>query len=203
MKLTDFGLSRKIDPDDPWLCTRCGSESYAAPELLVAAHSTADAEPPIPSLSRAPSDAHGAHFTYTPHAKQQQQQQQQPRSRTPGTYDGRETDAWALGVVLFALVTRALPFHPPLMLDAPPADADAERARRRWVLRVVRGEWAWPAPVVGELDQGEAHGVQLGRLGAVRNVVARLLVSDPRRRARVGALWEDPWMMGHGEAVVP
>ncbi|KAH9069425.1 hypothetical protein EDB83DRAFT_2518571 [Lactarius deliciosus] len=45
IELTDFGLSRKIDPDDPWLSTRCGSESYAAPELLIVAHSTiADAE---------------------------------------------------------------------------------------------------------------------------------------------------------------
>ena len=74
------------------------------------------------------------------------------------------------------------------MLDAPPADADAERARRRWVLRVVRGEWSWPAE-------------QQARFGAaVRNVVARLLVSDPRRRARVGALWDEPWMR-HDEAV--
>ncbi|KAI9436329.1 kinase-like domain-containing protein, partial [Lactarius indigo] len=61
VKLTDFGLSRKIDPDDPWLSTHCGSESYAAPELLP------------------------------------------PRARTPDTYDGRETDPRALGVVLFAL----------------------------------------------------------------------------------------------------
>ncbi|ETW85159.1 hypothetical protein HETIRDRAFT_244249, partial [Heterobasidion irregulare TC 32-1] len=60
VKLTDFGLARAIDPRDPWLTTRCGSESYAAPELLAAG-------------------------TYG------------------GTYDGRETDAWALGVVLFAL----------------------------------------------------------------------------------------------------
>ena len=185
VKLTDFGLSRKIDPDDPWLSTRCGSETYAAPELLVAAHSTADAEPPLPSLSRAPSDVH-----HTPYAHSAQHTRQPPRARTPGTYDGRETDAWALGVVLFALVTRTLPFDPPLMLDAPPADADAERARRRWVLRVVRGEWSWPTE-------------QQGRFGAaVRNVVARLLVSDPRRRARVGALWDEPWMR-HGEAVVP
>jgi protein-serine/threonine kinase len=76
------------------------------------------------------------------------------------------------------------------MLETPPADTDAERARRRWVLRVVRGEWAWPAE-------------PQGRFGApVRNVVARLLVSDPRRRARVGALWDEPWMR-HGDAVVP
>ncbi|KAI9436326.1 kinase-like domain-containing protein [Lactarius indigo] len=191
VKLTDFGLSRKIDPDDPWLSTRCGSESYAAPELLVAAHSTStDAEYPLPSLSRAPSDAHGTH-SHAPHTTKPS------RARTPGTYDGRETDAWALGVVLFALATRALPFDPPLMLDAPPADADAARARRRWVQRVVRGEWTWPvAPPVGE------EGAQLVRLTAVRDIVARLLVCDPRRRARVGALWDELWM-GHGGAVAP
>ncbi|KAI9443703.1 kinase-like domain-containing protein [Lactarius psammicola] len=204
VKLTDFGLSRKIDPDDPWLSTRCGSESYAAPELLVAAHTTTtDAEAPFSSLSRAPSDAHSS--TTHPHSIHAAPHTKQPRTRTPGTYDGRETDAWALGVVLFALATRALPFDPPLMLDAPPADADAERARRRWVLRVVRGEWAWPAPVVGEQEQGtgeEVRGAQLVRLTAVRDVVARLLVSDPRHRARVGALWDEPWMR-QGDAVAP
>ncbi|KAN0141066.1 hypothetical protein V8E53_000822 [Lactarius tabidus] len=105
------------------------------------------------------------------------------------------------GVVLFALVTRALPFDPPLMLDAPPADIDAERARRRWVLRVVRGEWTWPAPAVDEQAQGEPRGVQLMRLATVREVVARLLVSDPRRPARVGVLWDELWM--HGEAMMP
>ncbi|KAN0140648.1 hypothetical protein V8E53_001475 [Lactarius tabidus] len=123
------------------------------------------------------------------------------RARTTGTYDGREADAWSLGVVLFALVTRALPFDPPLMLDAPPADIDAERARRRWVLRVMRGEWTWPAPAVDEQAQGEPRGVQLMCLAAVRDVVARLLVSDPRRRAHVGALSDEPWM--HSESMVP
>ncbi|KIK59099.1 hypothetical protein GYMLUDRAFT_169952, partial [Collybiopsis luxurians FD-317 M1] len=33
IKLTDFGLSRFIDPARPLLTTRCGSEAYAAPEL--------------------------------------------------------------------------------------------------------------------------------------------------------------------------
>ena len=163
-----------------------------------------NAEPPLPSLSRAPSHAHGyIHFaSHAPHALKQ------PRAHTPGTYDGRETNAWALGVVLFALATRALPFDPPLMLDnAPPADIDAERARRRWVLRVVRGEWTWPVPAAGDEQklqvQGEPRGVQLMRLEKVRDVVAQLLVCDPRRRARVGALWDEPWMRTDEEAMVP
>ncbi|KAJ3768110.1 kinase-like domain-containing protein, partial [Lentinula raphanica] len=58
VKLTDFGLSRFIDPAKPLLTTRCGSEAYAAPELV---------------------------------------------SESAGGYDARETDAWACGVVLYAL----------------------------------------------------------------------------------------------------
>lgn len=97
-----------------------------------ATHSIADAEPPLPPLSHSPSDAHGTtHFANVPHAKY-------TRARTPRPYDGSETDAWELGVALFALATCVLPFNPSFMLDAPPADVDAQRARRRWVLRVVR-----------------------------------------------------------------
>ncbi|GME83205.1 unnamed protein product [Ambrosiozyma monospora] len=33
--LSDFGLSKKIDPVDPLLSTRCGSEDYVSPELLL------------------------------------------------------------------------------------------------------------------------------------------------------------------------
>ncbi|KAJ4493366.1 kinase-like domain-containing protein, partial [Lentinula lateritia] len=62
IKLTDFGLSRFIDPANPLLTTRCGSEAYAAPELVT------DSE-----------------------------------SENAGGYDARETDAWACGVVLYAL----------------------------------------------------------------------------------------------------
>ncbi|KAL7776450.1 hypothetical protein CFE70_006866 [Pyrenophora teres f. teres 0-1] len=66
--LTDLGLSRRIPapPESPLLTTRCGSEDYAAPEILLG----------------------------------------QP-------YDGRATDAWALGVLLYALMEGRLPFDPP------------------------------------------------------------------------------------------
>lgn len=48
-----------------------------------------------------------------------------------------------------------------------------------------------------------AQRVQLTRLEKVRDVVARLLVCDVRRRACIGALWDEPWMRVDKEAMVP
>jgi len=86
--LTDLGLSRRIPdpPESPLLTTRCGSEDYAAPEILLG----------------------------------------QP-------YDGRHTDAWALGVLLYALMEARLPF------DAPPNKPE----RSRNTHRIARCDWIW------------------------------------------------------------
>ena len=90
VKLTDFGLSRFIDPAAPLLSTRCGPEAYAAPELV---------------LRRSSVSAQGA---------------------GEGYYDGRQTDAWACGVVLYALATRQLPFdNPPPWLPSSNAPSRA------------------------------------------------------------------------------
>ncbi|KAF9401645.1 hypothetical protein BGZ94_005152 [Podila epigama] len=35
VKLTDFGLAKVIEPNAPLLTTRCGSEDYAAPEIIL------------------------------------------------------------------------------------------------------------------------------------------------------------------------
>lgn len=59
IQLTDFGLAKEVGPTDPPLTTRCGSDSYAAPEIIMGRE-----------------------------------------------YDGRKTDSWACGVVLFALLVR-------------------------------------------------------------------------------------------------
>ena len=86
--LTDLGLSRRMPdpPESPLLQTRCGSEDYAAPEILLG----------------------------------------QP-------YDGRSTDAWALGVLLYALMEGRLPF------DAPPGKPE----RSRNTHRIARCDWIW------------------------------------------------------------
>ncbi|BEJ12474.1 hypothetical protein CspHIS471_0209340 [Cutaneotrichosporon sp. HIS471] len=154
VKLTDFGLARFIRSSSPLLQTRCGSEAYAAPEVVMG-----------------------------------------------NVYDGRKTDAWALGVVLYALVAGELPFED----GAPPAhgrgrasstastasaqgERDERESRRRTMHRIAKGEYGWR----------EGVGTP-----AVRSVVARLLKRDPARRPRVSQLWEEPWMTAEPGAVPP
>ncbi|KAL2863437.1 putative protein kinase [Aspergillus lucknowensis] len=91
--LSDLGLSRRIPepPESPLLRTRCGSEDYAAPEILMG----------------------------------------QP-------YDGRSTDGWALGVLLYAMMESRLPF------DALPGTrGDPAKLRARTPHRIARCEWSW------------------------------------------------------------
>ena len=127
MTLTDLGLSRRIPPPpaSPLLTTRCGSEDYAAPELLLG----------------------------------------QP-------YDGRSTDAWALGVLLYALVEGRLPF------DAPPGKPD----RSRNTHRIARCDWIWVrfGDEDGEWDEG--------RTGIEEWEGARGCVEGLLKKVRMGRL---------------
>lgn len=131
--------------------------------------------------------------------------------RKSGTYDGRETDAWALGVVLFAVVTRKLPFDPD-SVEAVAASRGGTKgslrrkeARKAWMMRIVRGEYEWPddSELVGtsvsstegvedeDEGDGEPKGTELAMLEGVREVVGRLLVPDPTKRARVAELADE------------
>jgi len=120
--LTDLGLSRRMPepPESPLLQTRCGSEDYAAPEILLG----------------------------------------QP-------YDGRATDAWALGVLLYALMEGRLPF------DTPPGKPERSRnthriARCDWIwcrFGDEDGDWNGPAEFEGARDvvEGLLKKVRMGR----------------------------------------
>lgn len=169
VKLTDFGLSRFITPDAPLLSTRCGSEAYAAPELIMGKK-----------------------------------------------YDGRRTDAWALGVVLYALITGGMPFV---------EDADG-RGRKGYLLKIAKAEFRWPStnlnspqpfsptsPATSVGSHGaegtiRPGGAELGRptmmeaarlvTPSVKALVAKLLVRDPEKRMKVDDLWGMEWMQGEG-----
>ena len=143
MKLTDFGLSRFVDPDNPLLTTRCGSESYAAPEIVMGSQ-----------------------------------------------YDGRHTDAWACGVVLYALTTRRLPFDP-LHVHG----GLNSKGRKGMLLRIAKCEYSWPK-VTDERST-------LWQIPGVKRIVEKLLVRNPQQRWRLDALWQDEWMNGDGAPAPP
>ncbi|MCJ1323238.1 hypothetical protein MMC15_008592 [Xylographa vitiligo] len=119
--LTDLGLGRLIPqpPESPLLTTRCGSEDYAAPELLMGQE-----------------------------------------------YDGRATDSWALGVLLYAIMEGRLPFDP-----IPGARRQSPTSHR-----IARCEWSWVkwADADGKWDSEKGS-----KLNGARECVDGLL-----RRAR-------------------
>jgi len=161
VKLTDFGLSRFVDLSSPYLETRCGSEEYAAPELIMGKR-----------------------------------------------YDGRQTDAWALGVVLYALLVGQLPFvedggsvgqhDTPSRSQVSPGSKGSMRSRKTYLLKIAKGEYQWPAAQTG--PNGEAIVSDETRLVDDRSkaLVKGLLSRDPKKRLRMEDIWELEWMSGPG-----
>ncbi|KIW02472.1 uncharacterized protein PV09_06278 [Verruconis gallopava] len=138
--LTDLGLSRKIPqpPESPLLQTRCGSEDYAAPEILLG----------------------------------------QP-------YDGRKTDAWALGVLTYALMEGRLPFDPP------PVRPGQRPVRGKSTHRIARCDWMW-------CEYGDEYGEWDPKAGAgwegARECVEGLLKKVTRGRVSLDELAERPYV---------
>ncbi|KAH3672973.1 hypothetical protein WICPIJ_009945 [Wickerhamomyces pijperi] len=122
--LTDFGLSRAIDPQNPILTTRCGSEDYVPPELLIG----------LP-------------------------------------YDGRQTDSWALGVLLYALMENRLPF------DLPPNRSARSGRQVRATHRIARIEWCW----VRFADDEQGVTWQSEDWDGAKRIVEGLLVKRDKR----------------------
>lgn len=158
IKLTDFGLSRFIDPSNPLLETRCGSEEYAAPELIIGKK-----------------------------------------------YDGRKTDAWALGVVLYALITGSLPFMEDVNVGVNGAreghgEERDPKQRKRHLLRIAKGDLRWPSPSNDACaDQPDASVCPRNmRLvtPVAKAMVGRLLRRDATKRATPWETWDEQWLLG-------
>jgi protein-serine/threonine kinase len=145
--LTDVGLSRRVDfGNDDLLTTRCGSDDYASPELVMG----------IP-------------------------------------YDGRQTDAWALGVLLYALMEGRLPFDPL------PGSSE-KKMRSKTAHRIARCEWKW-IKLLPQQDQShnmakEVNGMTTGyddRLEGGKRIVAGLM-KRALKRWKLAFVAEDRWV---------
>ncbi|PWN52026.1 kinase-like protein [Violaceomyces palustris] len=157
LKLTDFGLSRFIDPDGPLLETRCGSEEYAAPELIIGKK-----------------------------------------------YDGRKTDSWALGVVLYSLLTGSLPFLEDIgaggfgeAREGSSGERDAKQ-RKTHLLRIAKGDLRWPS-LMNELseDVPDAERCPPGNrliTPSAKHIVGRLMRRDATKRAGAWESWDEAWL---------
>ncbi|RAH83228.1 protein kinase [Aspergillus japonicus CBS 114.51] len=138
--LSDLGLSRRIPepPESPLLQTRCGSEDYAAPEILMGQ-----------------------------------------------SYDGRSTDAWALGVLLYAMMENRLPF------DALPGTrGDPAKLRARTPHRIARVEWSWYRYADSD---GEWDPVKGSDLEGARECVEGLLKRNTKRK-NLDEIASLPWV---------
>ncbi|PBK70007.1 kinase-like protein [Armillaria solidipes] len=172
IQLTDFGLSRFIDPSRPLLTTRCGSEAYAAPELVVSGGRFSVASGKSKWGDYAEADG--------------------------GGYDARETDAWACGVALYEIMTRLLPFGEGPSDGKPYGRAKLAGTpieRRQWLIKIARAEWKWPEGAK-HYHGGGLMVDELVECTGARRMVERLLVRDPSKRSRIIDLWDDEWMSG-------
>lgn len=117
VKLIDFGLAREFK--EPSLRTRCGSEEYAAPEIIKG-------------------DA----------------------------YDGRKSDIWSLGIILYACLFGTLPFNP---------DPNRPKALYDKICNVN-------FRIIPGIVSSEA-----------RDLITRILVSDPEHRISLNEIRAHSW----------
>ncbi|CAI2165467.1 2684_t:CDS:2 [Funneliformis geosporum] len=130
IKLTDFGLAKFINKSSPILTTRCGSEEYAAPELI---------------------------------------------SGNP--YDGRKTDIWSLGIILYALLVGYLPFN-----------LEPGQSRRQFFSKIIRADFTFPD------SQNETDSRRSRISDEAKNLVNRILQNNPQRRPTLSEIKNHPWL---------
>ncbi|KAJ3333434.1 protein kinase, AMP-activated, alpha 2 catalytic subunit [Blyttiomyces sp. JEL0837] len=152
VKLTDFGFAARLlpagsplDSPVPLQTMRCGSEEYAAPEVIMS----------------------------------------QP-------YDGRKTDVWAMGVILFAMLTGELPFS-----------LEPGQRPRTMYHKIARAEYRFPEPPTVpnvSSDDGVSStrtlmmSLEAREESLARDLVKQILVATPKNRPWIKEVLKHPFL---------
>ena len=137
--VTDFGLSKKLKSSNELLITRCGSQDYISPELLMGLK-----------------------------------------------YDGKLTDSWSVGVLIYALLENRLPFDiPPFTTSSPsgvsPSVIKRKRAKNNVAHRIAMIDWDW-FKVTNMLNDSLIDNSTKQILLNLKNTVDHLLVRKDKRK---------------------
>lgn len=108
-------------------------------------------------------------------------------------YDGRATDAWSLGVLLYALLESRLPFDPH------PGMSEGQKMRSRTSHRIARVEWRWISFAAQDGEEGdgdhEADNEAFKRRGLEgAREVAEGLLKRARSRWTLERVGEEEWV---------
>lgn len=147
--VSDFGLSKKLPQPDHLLSTRCGSQDYIAPEILMGVK-----------------------------------------------YNGKLTDSWSIGVLIYSLLENRLPFDlPPVDLltnsGVSPSVIKRRRARNNPAHRIAMIDWDWV--LVAGLDSEKSQfRPEVAAIIKDLKLVVDLLLVRKDKRVPIGELIELP-----------
>ena len=93
------------------------------------------------------------------------------------TYYGQAADVWALGIVLFTLITGYFPFN-----------GKREQDLR---LKIQKGKYYFPEESQKSIDNSEGHGPIST---SVKNLIKKILEPDATKRLSISEILQDPWI---------